>query len=59
VCRVAGAAKIELAKEALMGLLTKENKPITGQEIVKVVAALRSEGVRSQVECASNGPDLP
>ena len=30
---------IELAKEALKDLLTKENKPITGPEILKVVAA--------------------
>ena len=29
----------ELAKEALKDLLTKENKPITGPDIVKVVAA--------------------
>jgi len=30
---------IDLAKEALKDLLTKENKPITGPEIIKVVAA--------------------
>src|SRR5437868_2711495 len=30
---------IDLAKEALKDLLTKENKPITGPEILKVVAA--------------------
>ncbi|HEX9407305.1 MAG TPA: chromosomal replication initiator protein DnaA [Thermoanaerobaculia bacterium] len=30
---------VDLAKEALKDLLTKENKPITGPEIVKVVAA--------------------
>jgi chromosomal replication initiator protein len=30
---------IELAREALKDLLTKENKPITGPEILKVVAA--------------------
>lgn len=30
---------IDLAKEALKDLLTKENKPITGPEIMKVVAA--------------------
>jgi len=30
---------VELAKEALKDLLTKENKPITGQEIMRIVAA--------------------
>src|SRR5256712_4173879 len=42
---------IELAKEALKDLLTKENKPITGPEIVKVVAAhygLKVSDLKSQ-----------